>query len=269
MERKEKIMKRVQEHYNYLIENGYNVAFIALQGSQNYELDLYTDFYMSDIDTKAVVIPTLKDIVSGQAPLSTTIVLENNEHIDVKDIRMMTEMWKKQNISYLEILFTEYKICNPDYEPILALLFENADTIATYNHIAFYKAIKGMALEKEKALCHPYPNTMEKIEKYGYDPKQLHHIVRLYEMVTRLEEGEPLRTCWVAREKNHLLDIKCGLYPLFQALEMSRLGIKLITQICDQLAAEDKPIGNDAKEILSLCTQTLIEKSIRTELREG
>lgn len=40
MNREEKIMKRVQEHYNYLKEKGFEIVFLALQGSQNYGLDV-------------------------------------------------------------------------------------------------------------------------------------------------------------------------------------------------------------------------------------
>ena len=54
MVRYEKILNRVREHLNYLKENypSYNVVYIGLQGSQNYELDTYTEEYMSDVDTR-------------------------------------------------------------------------------------------------------------------------------------------------------------------------------------------------------------------------
>jgi hypothetical protein len=42
-----------------------------------------------------------------------------------------------------------------------------------------------MMLEKYEALRHPYPSTVAKIEKFWYDPKQLHHIVRLYILIRR------------------------------------------------------------------------------------
>ena len=45
MTREEKIIKRVQEHYDYLTEQGYERVFLALQGSQNYELDVYDKDY--------------------------------------------------------------------------------------------------------------------------------------------------------------------------------------------------------------------------------
>ena len=114
MNRKEKIMNRLQEHYNYLISLGYEVVCLCLQGSQNYNLDEYSEEYMSDIDTKAIVLPCIDDFIMAASPVSTTIIMDNNEHIDVKDIRIMFDMFKKMNISYIELLYTEFKIINPE-----------------------------------------------------------------------------------------------------------------------------------------------------------
>ena len=116
MNREEKIMKRVQEHYNYLKEKGFEIVFLALQGSQNYGLDVYDEDYMSDVDTKAVILPSFEDFVYGRKLYSETLVLENNEHIDVKDIRVMFETYKKQNVNFIETLFTEFKIVNEKYK---------------------------------------------------------------------------------------------------------------------------------------------------------
>ena len=59
------------------------------------------------------------------------------------------------------------------------------DSIATINKNQFLRCIKGMSMEKVKAMEHPYPTLIDKINKYGYDPKQLHHIIRLCEFVER------------------------------------------------------------------------------------
>lgn len=74
----QKIMDRVNEHLEYLLDKGYDVAFIALQGSQNYGLDVYDTDYVSDVDTKAIILPTFEDIVYNKEPKSTTLILENN-----------------------------------------------------------------------------------------------------------------------------------------------------------------------------------------------
>lgn len=114
MNREEKIMARLQEHYNYLIEKGHEVVVLMLQGSQNYDLDIYTEEYQSDIDSKAIILPSFEDFVQNRSPFSYTYILDNNEHIDTKDIRIMCEMLKKENISYIELLYTKFMIINPE-----------------------------------------------------------------------------------------------------------------------------------------------------------
>src|SRR6056297_3126475 len=54
-------------------EHSYKVGYIALQGSQNYGLDINTDDYKSDIDMKAIIIPDLDMLLDTNKPLSTTI----------------------------------------------------------------------------------------------------------------------------------------------------------------------------------------------------
>ena len=41
MDKKEKVMKRLQEHYDYLVNQGHEVVFLAHQGSYNYNLYYY------------------------------------------------------------------------------------------------------------------------------------------------------------------------------------------------------------------------------------
>lgn len=156
----------MQEHYDTVKDLGYEIVGLFLQGSQNYELD-YED---SDIDTKAIVLPKFNDFVLNAKPVSFTYIMENEEHIDIKDIRVIFDTFLKQNINYIEILFTKYKIINPKYQELIQPLFEHNEAIAHYNTIAAVNCITGMALEKQKALEHPYPSIIHKIEKFGHDP---------------------------------------------------------------------------------------------------
>jgi hypothetical protein len=265
MEQKERVMQRVQEHYDELVKRGYNVVVLALQGSQNYDLDIYTDEYMSDVDTKAMVLPSLDDIVLNRAPVSTTIVLDNNEHIDVKDIRLMKEMFLKQNVAYLELLFSSYVVCNPDYQDLVEELYYRAEEVVLYNNITFYKSIKGMALEKLKALQHPYPTTLDKIEKFGYDPKQLHHIVRLLDLVTQLQTGVSFREALFPRNRDWLVMLKLGIVPCEIAVEMAHNCCKDLSEECDVLATEPH-IRDEIKEFLNENVAAIIKRSIKNEL---
>ena len=80
---------------------------------------------------------------------------------------------------------TEFKIINEKYKELISPLFENRDLVAYANPNQFVRCVAGMSMEKRKALCHPYPNTMDKIEKYGYDGKQLSHCRRLLNFLSR------------------------------------------------------------------------------------
>lgn len=75
------------DHLGDVIEKGYgdNLFGIFAFGSVNYKLD----YENSDLDTKLIVLPTLKDICLAKRPVSTVIVRDNNEHIEVKDLRLI------------------------------------------------------------------------------------------------------------------------------------------------------------------------------------
>ena len=131
MNREKYIMNNLKDKYDYLLEKGYKVIALFLQGSQNYNLDIYDDDYQSDIDAKAIILPTLQDIILNKTPISTTLILDNNEHIEVKDIRIMKDMFIKQNISYIELLYTDFKIVNEEYKNYINQLIAMRDSIAT------------------------------------------------------------------------------------------------------------------------------------------
>ena len=173
------IMTELQSHKLEAeqLENGkYRPIYIALQGSQNYNLETEN----SDIDSKVITLPSLSQIIKNGKPTSFTHVRDNNEHIDMKDVRLMFDCFKKQNINFIEILFTDYYfVMNDKYKSLLEELRNHAEEIAVLNPYRAIKCMKGMAFEKYNALCHPYPAKIDIINKYGYDGKQLHHLLRI------------------------------------------------------------------------------------------
>ena len=275
MNREERIMKRVQEHYDYLQSLGYEVVCVCLQGSQNYGLDEYSDEYMSDIDTKAIVLPPLDDFIAASPPVSKVVIMDNNEHAEVKDIRVMFEMFKKANISYIELLFTDFKIINPEWAEFIELLFANRELISKYNRTQFLRCIAGMAYEKRKALCHPYPGIIEKIEKYGYDGKQLHHIARLYEFLTRFNSGESIENCFKSNNREELMMYKKQMNAdgsILSAEDAVKIADELVSRIT---ALKDYMIDHyhikvksTAIKILDEIKYNIIKEMLRRELNE-
>ena len=161
------IMNRVHEHFDdALNEFDYShIIGLFLQGSQNYGMDLYTDEYRSDIDCMAVVLPSFDDFVDSKKEVSTTRVLPNNEHINIKDIRQMFMLYTKQNIQFIETLFTKYMIKNNKYLDLISELLNMKEDIANINKKGFYMSTIGMSAEKYHSLEHPYPSIIDKIEK--------------------------------------------------------------------------------------------------------
>lgn len=134
-EKAQKIHKRMEEHLQPVLKSHKEWVGLFLQGSQNYNLD----YEGSDIDTKVIVIPNFTDFVLNAKPVSTTHIMENDEHVDFKDIRLMFDCIKKQNVNFVEILFTPYSIINPKYADLFQSVLDAKEDIARYNN---YKSRK-------------------------------------------------------------------------------------------------------------------------------
>lgn len=259
MTREEKIMQRVQEHYDYLQEKGYEIVFLALQGSQNYELDVYDKEYMSDVDTKAVILPSFEDFVYNRESVSKTIVLENNEHIDVKDVRIMFETYKKQNVNFIETLFSKFAIINPKYAELVKPLFQYREDIAHINVNQALRCMAGMSMEKLKALEHPYPTIKDKIDKYGYDGKQLHHIIRMNNFIKAYIEGKSYEECLTTYEnKSLLLNAKFNKFSLEEARQMAEDYDKDTKRIKDEKLMKDDIINSKGINVLNQVKYNLL-----------
>ena len=233
------INERLKDDFDYVSSLGYNVLGIFLQGSQNYNLS----YSGSDIDTKAILIPSFEDFVLNKKPVSTTLIREDNSHIDIKDVRLMHDCFRKQNINFIEILFTKYKYLNPDYKELYQPMFDNNELIAHYNNYAAVNCIAGMVYEKHKAMEHPYPTLKDKIEKYGYDNKQLHHILRCEEFLIRYIVGTPYAECLIPTDPQSLIDVKATYkYSLEEA--------RKIANCCEANVKEIKQHYMDTHEVV-------------------
>lgn len=239
------IYKRVSEHAEYVEKQlpDYPRIFTALQGSQNYGL---ADAE-SDVDTKTLVLPVFEELVFAQKRISTTLeVAPTIEHADVKDVREMFTCFRKQNINFLEILFTPYVDVNPMFEDHYLTLHSEREAIAHLNPYQGLRAMIGHLMEKYHAFDHPYPSIAWKIEKYHYDPKQLHHMVRFQEFLTRFfEDGDSYEDCLTPKNPTELLAIKRGSLPYEYACEV-REETKLwadefLAKWKDKLPNEDDP----------------------------
>ena len=228
---KEDIMNRLKEQYAEVEAMGYEIVGLFLQGSWNYGEGMSDE--QSDIDSKCIILPTFEDICLNKQPVSHTHVCKNNEHIDLKDLRLYINCFKKQNINFMEILFTDYCIINPKYAHIFNELISHREEIGRYDIKAALNCICGMAYEKQKALCHPYPGIKDKIEKYGFDGKQLSHILRLHHFIWDYAVKElPYEECLICKNAERITEIKRNKHiRLAQAKELADIYTEEINKI--------------------------------------
>lgn len=261
-------MRRLSEHLDAVKEKHPEWVGIFLQGSQNYKLD----YEGSDVDSKLIVLPSFEDFVLNRKPQSYTHIMENDEHVDVKDIRLMFDCFRKQNINFVEILFTKYRILNPKYESLFYPVLNARELIGRYNDFASLSCMVGMAMEKQKALCHPYPATAYKIERYGFDSKQLHHIIRLNEFMKRWISGDPYEDCLISKQREFLTSIKkyenCN---LSEAIQMSDYVVQEMKSTRDKyMEHHESPTINRAVDIiLNDCLLNLMKFSFSMEISNG
>lgn len=240
----------IKERYDYLVGLGYEVVSVYLYGSQNYNLH----YENSDVDCKAIILPSFEDFILNKQPISKTITLENNEQIDVKDIRLMFGSYLKQNINFIETIFTKYKYDNPKYIHIMDNIYNNSEKIARYNTHSSVNCMYGMSMEKFKALTHPYPSIKHKIDEYHYDSKQLHHILRLYDFIRDYINGIPYSECLISKRREYLIDVKR--YKT-HSLEEAKSDAKYYMEECYRIGTEYK---NNNKLIIDVEVEELFKK---------
>ena len=263
------VFNRVVEHKDEVEKFGHTCFFVGLQGSWNYDLG----YEGSDVDTKALIVPSLKNIVLNNSPISTTHILMNNEHVDLKDARVMFQNFWKQNINFVEILFTDYAVANPLFAEEYDALLDIAEDIAYYDVKRAVNAVCGMALEKYHALEKIYPTTKDKIEKYGYDGKQLHHILRLEDFMTAYMKGYSFKECltsFTIFSREELMRAKRSAYSLGEARVLASTTCERLKEEKDRFLDKytftpNEKVKKEAEEIL----YSVFEKQFRKELNEN
>lgn len=261
------IMDRVQEHYDEALESFPEDRIVGLfyQGSGNYGLD-YKD---SDVDTKLIVTPTFKDIAMNKNPVSTAHIRANDEHTDWKDIRLYIQTFRKQNLNFLEILFTPYKILNPMYENQWNRLIDAREEIAHYSPVQTIKSMRGIAKEKYFAMEHHYPSRMEWINKFGYDPKQLHHLLRVEEYIERYINGESYERCLQPKMPDFLKQVKLGAsFDLDAARVVAKKSIDHIDEMCDKFLKGEWSIDETINALLDDVQYEIMRIAIKKEIGE-
>lgn len=265
---KEEFMDSVTFHYNEARRlMGDNRIFgVFLQGSQNYNMA----YEESDVDTKCLLLPSFQDLALNKKAVSTTHIFENDEHLDLKDIRLYFKLFLKQNINFIEILFTPYYEINPHYQDELRQLTLWKERIAHYNPVQTMITMAGMAMEKYHALEHPYEGKLAILEKFGYDPKQLHHLLRLKDFITRYWDGEKYTNCLIPTTdegREFLIEVKRGnVYSLEEAREVAKQTMEFIEQKKNEAKKSGLKKNEEVEEFLDSMLLQIFYKAMKKEI---
>lgn len=201
----------------------YNVFYIALYGSQNYNLQSEN----SDLDFKCIIIPTLEELVNQTKPTSKVYTYDWWQ-VEIKDIRNYIESAVKVNVNFIELLNTEYWYSEhkeaEEFRKFFTPLLNEQGQI-------YLRACNGMIMQKWNAFSHPYPSKLEVISKYWYDPKQLCHIVRLRMLMDRYTRWDySFFHDW--EEQKDLIEIKNWKYSYQDWFNLANAELTVANRIC-------------------------------------
>jgi hypothetical protein len=180
------------------------------------------------------------------------------------------ETFRKQNLNFLEILFTDFYILNPLYEKEWMRLVEHREEIAHMNVCRAVKSMKGIAMEKYHAMEKRYPSKIDIIEKYGYDGKQNSHLLRVNDYLIRYIAGEDYLSCLHPSEEivKRIMEYKkLSIIPLAEAREEAQKVLAHTIQIADDFCAQHQDVENlEIRTLLEDVSYNIIKIATMKEL---
>lgn len=243
------ISEKLEYHYQEALKHypADRIIGVFLQGAQNYGV---ADEH-SDVDTRLLVLPDFEDLILGKKPDSYTIILDNDEHIDVKDVRAYLDILKKQNLNFLEILFTPYRRINPLYEYYWdSMVISFSERIARYDKYNNMKTMAHQASQKHRDMYAMSPARGAAIEKYGYDPKSLHHLVRISEFMEAYWKDEKLyEEMLMVEDPSYHIGLKRGALSEAEAEELAVRAEDRIIELMKEVP-KDYPVDKEVAALL-------------------
>lgn len=256
------VEEHLQESFQFLNKN--QIVFIGLEGSQNYHLNTQK----SDIDTKLILLPSLQDIIFNKPIISTIHIRENNEHINLCDLRKYFSILRKQNLNFVEILYSPWIIINNTYWNEVKPLFEKRDLVGFYCKTRAVQTMKGIALNKYDAMEKQTPAHEAEMKKFGYSPKELHHLIRIADFMYKYtKETYTYEECLIPNDTNNLIWIKKGGLSLAEARVTADRYRKIIVDLSDDfVASHPMEYSEEGEKLLDSVQEAVMRKAIKLEL---
>ena len=110
---------------------------------------------------------------------------------------------------------------------------------------------------------------MEWINKYLYDPKQLHHLLRVEEYIERYINGESYEKCLRSKMPEFLKQVKTGeSFDLDAARVVAKKSIDHIDEMCDEFLKGEWSIDETINALLDDVQYEIMRIAIKKEIGE-
>lgn len=236
---------------------------LFLCGSQNYGL---SNEY-SDVDTKLLLLPTFADLAYNKEPKSTTHVLSNKEHMDLKDFRLYLPTLLKQNVNFVELLFTDYYFVNNMYKNEWNKLVSAREEIAHYSPARTVQAMAGIAKNKYSVFNNKKSEGFR--EDLGYDPKQVYQMGRVVEFLERYMGGEDTYAeVLKSKQREKLLAFKKGSLTLPEAEEYMNQEVVRVNALVDVYLKQGHKVNKEVEDLLREVQYNVMKTYMKEVMRE-
>jgi hypothetical protein len=150
-------------------------------------------------------------------------------------------------------------------------LVEAREFIAHMNVHRAVKSMKGIAMEKYHAMEHRYPTKADIIDKYGYDGKQVSHLIRIYDYLRRYINGEPYKDCLIPSQelRKRIMDYKMlNVYSLEEARKTAKAYLDCVVEMADVFCSEHTDCEEVwIRELLEDVSYNIMKIAVERELK--
>ena len=110
---------------------------------------------------------------------------------------------------------------------------------------------------------------MDWINKYLYNPKQLHHLLRVEEYIERYINGESYEKCLQSKMPDFLKQVKLGAsFDLDAARVVDKKSIEHIDEMCDEFLKGEWSIDETINTLLDDVQYEIMRIAIKKEIGE-
>ena len=148
-------------------------------------------------------------------------------------------------------------------------MVENNELIANYDPCKAVNTMRGLSRRKYEQMVHESPSHHDDIEKFGYSPKEFHHLLRIKEYIERYISGETYANCLRTNKAAYLRSIKLEPLNFDAARLIATEAMEHIETMCNNfIATNNMGINQDVDDLLNDVQYNIMKISMQKEIGE-